>query len=273
MSDITTNDAAPVVGQAAESVNAESQDKATNASDVATSQSATTGDNAISSTPEFDAKTSYESLQAELSKRDKSYMELRREFTRRTQHESELQKKIDNLMSIVSKAAEVPIDPEQFFKGLQTQPLETLQPLFSKHVDGIKTEYEKKFEEMTERVTKSEYRAEKMARILDSENYPDYKKLEPLMQKLAMDENTPIDFEREPGEVLDALYKLARTLSMEDAVKQAEKHGQQKAEAQLAKEAATSVVTGGKAVPTNPANMSEKQLRQYFISKGMVDGF
>lgn len=205
---------------------------------------------------------------AELERQGKSYAELRKEFTRRTQNESALQKKLDNLTSIISKAAEVPIDPEQFFKDLQTQGPKAFEPLFQKERDAFQSAHQEKIQALEDRVTMSEYRAEKFARLQDAENYPDYRKLEPLMKQLAEDENTPIDFDRSPSEVLDALYKLARTLSMEDAVKAARDQAKQEAEVSLAKESATSVASGGKAgVPTDPSKLQGADLRKWAVQQ------
>jgi len=216
----------------------------------------------VSSTPAFDAKTSYDTLQ-------KSYGELRREFTRRTQHESELQKKLDSLASTLAKATETPIDLQQFLKDLQTQPDKALEPLLMKHTEGIKATYDQKMADMSNKLSLSEFRSERLARVVDGENYPDFKKLEPLMKQLADDENTPLDFNREPGEIIDALYKLARTLSMESAIQEAKSLGKKEAETQLAKEASTSVVTGGKSgVPTSPSEIKDiNALRKYFVSQ------
>jgi hypothetical protein len=261
-----TNEAAPaaIEGQAAESASTVEQvvtDSTSNEQNVAPQVKVPT-DKPVSTTPAFDAKTSYDALQ-------KSYSELRREFTRRTQHESELQKKLDNLASTLAKATETPLDPQQFLKDLQTQPDKALEPLFMKHIEGVKSEYAQKMEEMANRLSLSEFRAERLARLTDGENYPDFKKLEPLMKQLAEDENTPLDFNREPGEIIDALYKLARTLSMEQAINEAKTMGKKEAETQLAKEAATSVVTGGKSgVPTSPNEIKDlSKLRQYFVNQ------
>lgn len=261
-----TNEAAPAAaeGQAAESAKIETpvaQDVSSNEQSVAPQVKAP-ADKPVSTTPAFDAKTSYDTLQ-------KSYAELRKEFTRRTQHESELQKKLDNLAQTLAKATETPIDPQQFLKDLQTQPDKALEPLLMKHIEGVKSEYAQKLDEMSQRLSLSEFRAERLARLSDSENYPDFKKLEPLMKQLAEDENTPLDFNREPGELIDALYKLARTLSMEQAINEAKTMGKKEAETQLAKEAATSVVTGGKSgVPTSPGEIKDlSKLRQYFVNQ------
>jgi len=264
--DKATNNTGPIVteGQPVESAKSgvvSNETTSANEQNVA-QQTKAPADTPVSTTPAFDAKTSYDALQ-------KSYGELRREFTRRTQHESELQKKLDTLAQTLAKATETPIDPEQFLKDLQTQPQKALEPLFLKHIDSVKTEYSQKMEEMQNRLSLSEFRAERLARISDSDNYPDFKKLEPLMKQLADDEQTPLDFNREPGEIIDALYKLARTLSMEQAVQEAKTIGKKEAEAQLAKEAATSVVTGGKSgVPTNPSDIKDiHKMREYFVSQ------
>lgn len=263
MSDVI-NEAAPAAeGQAAESTNTEVVQENNQANAPVTDQAVKVPTDVPPTTvPGFDAKTSYDQLQ-------KSYGELRKEFTRRTQHESELQKKLDNLTGLIAKATEVPLNPEQFLKDLQTQPQKALEPLFAKQIEGVKSEYSQTIEGLNQRLSLSEFRAERLARVLDGDNYPDFKKLEPLMKQLADDENTPLDFNREPGEILDALYKLARTLSMETAIQEARTIGKKEAESQLQKEAATSVVTGGKSgIPGNPSDIKDMaKLRQYFVSQ------
>jgi len=264
MSDNVTNEAAPAAeGQAVESTNTEIVQENNQANAPVTDQAVKVPTDTLPTTvPGFDAKTSYDQLQ-------KSYGELRKEFTRRTQHESELQKKLDNLTGLIAKATEVPLNPEQFLKDLQTQPQKALEPLFAKQIEGVKSEYSQTIEGLNQRLSLSEFRAERLARVLDGDNYPDFKKLEPLMKQLADDENTPLDFNREPGEILDALYKLARTLSMESAIQEARTIGRKETESQLQKEAATSVVTGGKSgIPANPSDIKDMaKLRQYFVSQ------
>lgn len=263
-------EAAPQAGQAVETPSAGAPSKGTTASSASGAETGNKApaDGSQVAAPEFDARTSHESLMAELARQGKSYAELRKEFTRRTQNETALQKKLDNLTAIISKAAEVPVDPEQFFKDLQTQGPKAFEPLFQKERETLQSAHEEKMRALEDRVTMSEYRAEKFARLQDADNYPDYRKLEPLMKQLAEDENTPIDFERSPSEVLDALYKLARTLSAEDAIKQARFQAKQEAEVALAKESATSVASGGKAgVPTDPSKLQGADLRKWAVQQ------
>lgn len=269
MENTGSTETAPQSGQAAETPSAGAT-KGTPASSASPIDQGTKApaDGSPSTTGEFDARTSHEKLMAELARQGKSYAELRKEFTRRTQNEAELQKKLDNLTAIISKAAEVPIDPEQFFKDLQTQGPKAFEPLLQKERESLQSAHQQAIQALEDRVTMSEYRAEKFARLQDAENYPDYRKLEPLMKQLAEDENTPIDFDRSPSEVLDALYKLARTLSMEDAVKAARDQAKQEAEVSLAKESATSVASGGKAgVPTDPSKLQGADLRKWAVQQ------
>jgi hypothetical protein len=196
--------------------------------------------------PAFDAQKTYDGLRGEFDKVSRSYSELRKEFSRRTAHESELQKKIDSLAEMLSKATETPIDPEQFIRDLQTQGPKALEPHFQKWVTPIRSEYDKQLAERDAKLLNYETNFELMKRRNDAQSFPDFAKLEPLMNELANDENCPVNWNVGIPECLDTLYKLARDRSADKAIQEAVKFGEKKAEEKLVKESRTTVTGGGK---------------------------
>lgn len=205
-----------------------------------------TTDKAVQAVDEFNAQKSYEALQAELAQQTKAYKEIRKEFTRRTQHESELQKKLNQVYDTLAKATETPIDPEQFIRDLQAHGPKALEPHFEKWVTPIKSQYDKAIEERDHRILGLETSLEIQRRRLDATQYPDFAKLEPIMNEIANDDNCPVNWDLSIGESLDILYKLAKDRSSEEAVKIAEKQGYDKATKELVKESKTTVTGGGK---------------------------
>jgi len=220
-------------------------------------------------TPEWDAKTSYESLQKNYDQVSKSYNELRREFTRRTQNESDLQKKIDSLTTMINKATETPIDPKQFFNDLQTQGPKAFESIFSKRETALKEEFEQARMQDQEAISTLQFEVGKMARRADTTNYPDFQQLEPIMAELVADEKVSLDFSQGAGVVLDTLYKLARSLNADKAVQDARALGKKEADAQSAKEASAKVAGGGKTGSvTNPDDVKDiNELRRLYVSQ------
>lgn len=266
-----TNEVAPSAGgQAADSA---TSDETSNGSPISASaveqQTNTPTSTPVESISEFDPRTSYDSLVKQLETVNKSYGELRREFTRRTQYESELKKQIESLSHAFAQATEEEVSPEDFIKALQTQGIKALNPLKDKWTKDLQTSYETALQERDGQLLNLRTQFEIMRRQQDVTNYPDFAKLQETMQQLAESENCPVDWNQDPAVVLDTLYKLARAVSAETAVKQAKQLGRQEAEAQLAKEAATSVATGGKSGATsNPKEIKDiKKLREYFVSQ------
>jgi len=257
-------------GEAAEPANTgngQNTDLSSNASEAANPTKAP-ADTSVPSSSEFDPQTTYTGLLRQFETVNKSYGELRKEFTRRTQYESELKKQIDTLTRAFAEATKEQISPEDFIKNIQTQGINALNPLRDQWQKEISEKYDGALSQRDQELGSLKINFAIMQRQLDSENYPDFAKLRPLMYELATSENCPVNMDGDVSVALDSLYKMARSLSMETAVKEAEKNGQRKAEAQLAKEAATSVVTGGKSgLPADPSKMSVEQLRQHFVSR------
>lgn len=237
-------------------------------------------------TPKTTATTSEPPAQPEFDVR-KSYEELRKEFTRRTQSESQLKKQYADavsqlqslhdshkqLASMIQQATKKPIDPEQFIADLQKQGPAALDAYLEDKLGGrlkeIEDKYNKQYMDVATRNFTLEAELEKVKRLHDTARYPDFDKLLPTMEALADPETCPIDMSKlSIAEIYDALYKLARSQHSEEAIKAAEELGRKSAEAALAKESVTTVAGGGKAgSTTNPADMPLDKLRQYFVSQ------
>jgi len=188
----------------------------------------------------------------------KNYEELRREFTRRTQEASDVKRQLQEIQSgyklladQFAKATEKPIDPEQFMRDFQTQGPKALDSYAKKYyVEPLAQKIHALESEAIDRNAKLAV----LIRRADSDNYPDFKKLEDKMYEII--EKTP-EFDNMPDieRMLDRAYEIARERSSVDAIKAAEEMGKAKAEAQIAKEARTAVATGGKNAGTSSADL------------------
>lgn len=226
--------------------------------------------------PAFDVQKSYEELRKEFTRTTQNYARDRKTWNQTLNEMQAMKQSQAQLAELLSKATEQPVDPAQFWQDLQSQGPKAFDGYLKKHVDSATKAIQEAYTEQANKALGLEIKFEKMSRRMDSKNYPDWDKLEPIMNEIADPDNnepTPIDWNQPIGLVYDALYKLARSRSSEDAVKAAEQFGKAQAEKQLGKEAATAVPGGGKggSVTTDPRNMTAPQLRQYFISQGMVE--
>jgi len=143
----------------------------------------------------------------------------------------------------------------QFMRDFQAQGPKALDAYAQKYyVSPIKSEFDTFRKEAIAKQIDSESKISVLIRRADSENFPDFKKLESKMYEII--EKDP-SFEKIDNidEMLDRAYELARERSSVDAIKQAEELGKQKAEADLAKESKTTVATGGKTVGTTTPNL------------------
>lgn len=249
---------APEVGSTQPAPNA---DKAGQAPDAQTSQ------------PAFDVQKSYDELRKQFTKVTQDYSKDRKTWHQTLSELQSLKQSQAQLADVLSKATETPIDPTRFYEDFKTQGPKALDGYVDKRVSAATKRLQDAYVEQANQALLLETKLEKLHRKLDKENYPDFDQLEPLMQELAEDETVPIDFNQPVAVVLDALYKLARSRSSDNAVKAAEELGRKQADAEARKEAATAVPGGGKggAPAIDPKNMSADQLRQFFINQGMVE--
>ena len=245
-----------------------------------TEQVQQTGSEAGASTPESSAKqpptTSTQTGQVDFDVR-KSYEELRKEFTRRTQHEKELMSRLSAMeesakqqAELLAKATEEPYNPDVFMETWKAQGPKALDPYIQKRDAAIRADYDKRLSEIQQKTMQQDITLNLALRRGDEENYPDFHSLEGVMNDIATAESCPVDLTKPIPEVLDALYKLAKEQHSIEAIKQAEKLGAQNKEQELAKEAATAVAGGGKHQGvTSPdfSKMSVSDMRKHLISK------
>ncbi len=210
------------------------------------------------------------------------YKELQRAYTQETQKRSALEKqwggissKLEEQAKMLAEMRKQPYDREKFLTEFQEKGPEVLRPIWSEDINAIKQEYSKQFESQSHelKMLKNEQALDR--RRYDSENYPDFRKLEPVISEMLNDPNCPVNFNQPIGDVLDVLYSLARQNSSVDAVKQAEAAGAASAESRLVKESKATVTGGGKAASIttpDPNKMSLEELRKYSINvNGVVD--
>lgn len=220
-------------------------------------QSNTPQNNVEQAAPSFDAQQTYEALKGQYETLGKSYSELRKEFTRRSQTESEMRKKLDMMFDTLSKATETPINPDAFMRELQTQGPKALETYFQKWAEPIKSGYMTELQKRDAADLQSRTDYEIRLRRLDKERYPDFEKLEPLMNELAESDNSPINWNRPINECLDTLYTLVRERYSEKAVQEAVKLGAKSAEERLAKESRSTVAGSGKSVGNVPPDLNK----------------
>ena len=201
----------------------------------------------------------------EFPKLEKSYKELQRKFTEVAQDRSSmrrefksLQDAITSLQTSVSQVTKKPLpSPEQFISDLQTKGIDAIQPFLNDQINPIKESYQKELSDRDTKLMALETKMACMTRRNDTDNYPDFAKLEPEIARMVEDPNCPIDFNRPTEEVIDALYNLVRSKHSSQALLEAEKMGRKKAEENLAKESKTTVAGGGKSAGSPTPNLNQ----------------
>ena len=225
---------------------------------------------AQTSQPSFDVQRSYEELRKQFTKVTQDYSKDRRTWNQTLSELQHLKQLQGQLAEQLSKATEVPIDPAQFLTDLQTHGPKAMDGYVNKRIESATAHIQSAYVEQANRALDLELRLERMARRMDTENYPDFKKLEPIMEELSDPaSNISIDWNQPVGVIYDTLYKLARSKSSDNAVKAAEEFGRKSAEEQLGKEARTAVPTsGGAGAPVDPTKVKDiSKLREYFVSQ------
>lgn len=219
--------------------------------------------------PAFDPRISHNELKSQFENLNKSYSELRKFSTQQSQGYAQLRKQLEDLTGIFKEATKKEVSPEDFMKALQSQGVKAFDPLKEQWTNELKSDYDKRMEAIQAERAADRVAIEEMRRQLDTERYPDFVKLKPLMNEIANAENSPIDWSQDIGLIYDTLYKLAKANSAESAMKEAHSQGLKEAEAKVAREAGTAVATGGKAASvSNPADIKDlSKLREYFVAQ------
>jgi hypothetical protein len=135
-------------------------------------------------------------------------IELRKWNTKVSQENAELKNEMKALRAAVEKTLKKPVD----YKELAKNP-EALQKQIELERAEAVEEMQAQLEEKTSLAIKNETIVERIKREQDVTNYPDWKRVFPLIQNLAGNSDGRINFNKAPGDVLDDLYALATQLA------------------------------------------------------------
>jgi len=217
------------------------------------------------------------------------YKELQRAYTQETQRRAasekerqalegkwgSVEKRLEEQAKHLAELRKQPYDREKFLAEFQDKGPEILKPLWLEDINSVKTEYGKTVNELQTQIREQRTAMAVQERRFDSENYPGFRKLEPVISEMLNDPNCPVDFSKPIGEVIDVLYSLARQSNSAEAIAEAEKAGAKKAEANLVRESRTTVTGGGKAASTSKPDLqalSTAELRKHLIElNGIAD--
>jgi len=203
--------------------------------------------------------TSLDVLQDKYNQLDKNNAELRKTWTQDRQsfselrkHNDELNNTVKNMVSELGKMSRKAVDPTLFMEKLKKQGPSVLDEYFGNTLKAERADYDKKVKDMQEDMRVMEFKMEYKARALNATDYPDFVTLETKMNDIANSPNCPVDRNAPMSDRLDALYKLAVNSSSGEAIKLAREQGKKAGEAQLAKEANSSVAGSGKSNAGGP---------------------
>ena len=266
-----------------------------NTSGAAPETSGTTGKEVVSATPvstESTASTKDTQAKGQVSTPDpnnvsnisaapdKSYTEMRKWTTRVAQENSAMRQQLDTLknqqtqiLEALNKATERPHDPDQFMEELRTQGPNYFKSLFSKEKEALEQSFVTQLQERDQVIRKLEIDSAIKDRRADPKTYPDFQKLEAEMKDTFLEGNLPFDPNNlSTDELIDSLYNLVTLRHSQEAINAAEQLGRSKAEAELARESATTVAGGGKHVGTavpdfSKMSSSDPKFRQWFVDK------
>ncbi len=134
--------------------------------------------------------------------------ELRKWNTRVSQENAALRDEMKAIKTAIEKLSKKPID----YKELAKNP-ESIQKQIELEREEAVAEMQDKLVEVTTRAVAKETEVERIKREQDAANYPDWKRVFPLIQNLAANTDGRVNFNQAPAVVLDALYDLALQLS------------------------------------------------------------
>ena len=134
--------------------------------------------------------------------------ELRKWNTKVSQENAALRDEMKALRAAVEKTLKKPVD----YKELAKNP-EALQKQIELERAEAVAEMQAQLEEKTTLAVKNETIVERLKREQDAVNYPEWKRVFPLIQNLAANSDGRVNFSKAPGDVLDDLYSLAVQLA------------------------------------------------------------
>lgn len=134
--------------------------------------------------------------------------ELRKWATKASQESASLRDEVKALKTAIEKMSKKPVD----YKELAKNP-ELIQKQIELERQEAIAEMQDKLQEATTRAVAQETTVERIRREQDTTNYPEWKRVFPLIQNLAANTDGRINFNQKPSDVLDALYELALQLA------------------------------------------------------------
>ncbi len=254
----------------------EVKDQGSVASTVADKGTAATTPNPVTKDqPAVDYAAKYKELQKAYTQETQRRAAVERERQSLEGKWSGVEKRLEEQAKHLAELRKQPYDREKFLAEFQDKGPEILKPLWQEDINSVKTEYSKTIEGQASQIREMRTAMAVQERRFDTDNYPGFRKLEPVIGEMLNDPNCPVDFSKPIGEVIDVLYSLARQSNSAEAIAEAEKAGAKKAEANLVRESRTTVTGGGKAASTtkpNLADMTTSDLRKHLIElNGIAD--
>lgn len=134
--------------------------------------------------------------------------ELRKWATKASQESASLRDEVKALKTAIEKMSKKPVD----YKELAKNP-ELIQKQIELERQEAIAEMQDKLQEATTRAVAQETTVERIRREQDTTNFPEWKRVFPLIQNLAANTDGRINFNQKPSDVLDALYELAVQLA------------------------------------------------------------
>jgi hypothetical protein len=144
----------------------------------------------------------------EMPKQPNDPMELRKWATKASQENAELRNEMKSIKAALDKLTKKPVD----YKELAKNPEAIQKQIEQERAEAVE-EMQAQLEEKTTLAIKNETIVERIKREQDSTNYPEWKRVFPLIQNLAGNSDGRINFNKAPGDVLDDLYALATQLA------------------------------------------------------------
>lgn len=130
--------------------------------------------------------------------------ELRKWNTKISQENAALRDDIKGLKTAIEKLSKKPVD----YKELAKNPDSIKAQIEAERAEAI-AEMQDQLQVATTRAISQETTVERIRREQDTANYPEWKRVFPIVQNLAANTDGRVNFNRKPGEVLDELYALA----------------------------------------------------------------
>lgn len=200
-----------------------------------------------------------------LAKSEKSYKEAQGLMTKATTGRAELQRQFDALQeqqneiaTSIAAISEGQVDPEVEMETFRKQPKRYIATQVQGQIEKVRRESKKEAELAREEAFNANVGVAVLQMNADTENYPDFAEVYPEMVELQKAGRIQIDRSVDtPRDIVERLYNSARSSHGPEAASKARELGRKEAEAEAAREAASTVPGGGK-----PSSVSQPDLQK-----------